>query len=77
MSGQTHRCIETLFDVANSPTNPMHGLAGAMAVSEDEPLIVAPEFPPQRMRCPHGTRFYAYPNAERIQALRDLDQGGG
>lgn len=67
------RCAEALFDMANAETNPMHGVAGAMAVSEDEPTVTAAEFPPIATRCPHGSRFYTYPNAARIEALRQMN----
>ena len=74
MTGHT-ACAEFLFDTANAESNPMHGLAGAMAVSEARPIITAPEFPPVAARCPHGNQFWTYPNAERIAALRDLNRG--
>lgn len=67
-------CLTALFEMANATTNPMHGLAGAMAVSLDDPVVTAAEFPPQRVRCPHGVPFWAYPNAERIAALRELNE---
>ena len=70
-----HRCSEWLFDTANATTNPMHGIPGAMAVSDAPPTETAPEFPPSSMRCPHGVQFYVYPNAERIAALRALNAG--
>lgn len=72
----THKgCAEFLFDSANAESIATHGLPGAMAVSEDAPTVAVPEFPPVILRCPHGVRFYAYPNARRIKALRVLNQG--
>ena len=76
MSSHTTACIETMFDKANSAAiGEMHGLPGAIAVAENAPLVVAPEFPPLVMRCPHGVRVFAYPNQERIDALRALNRG--
>lgn len=70
-SGHTE-CAEFMRAAANE-RNPMCGLPGAMLVREYAPIITATEFPPQSYRCPHGVRLYAYPDAERIAALRALN----
>lgn len=70
---KAHTCGEFLRAKANAPAGPMAGLPGAMLVSESAPVFTADEFPPQVYRCPHGTRFWAYPDAERIAALRALN----
>lgn len=68
-----HACGEHARRAANSETNPMHGLRGEMLVAEQPPSITVPEFPPQGMTCPHGVKFWAYPDGARVAALRDLN----
>lgn len=67
------RCAELLFEQANSNASPMHGLPGGMAVSDQYPDSATPEFPPLGATCPHGYRFWTYPNADRVAALRALN----
>lgn len=74
--GLVHDCLTFLFEKANGPSSPTHDLPGAMAVSEELPEPVPPEFPPVGMTCPHGVHLWAYPNAERIAALRRLNEEG-
>lgn len=45
-----------------------------MEVTESEPTRNYPEFPTQRMRCPHGVRFYALPTETEAARLRAMNE---
>ena len=66
-------CALTLTLMANDPSNSMSGLRGRMAVSDKPPMISVPEFPPMSVVCPHGHRFWTFPDKDRVAALRDLN----
>ena len=72
--GEHEHCAVDLLGMANAPSNPMHGIAGLIDVTEEVvPPVIAVEFPPQGVTCPHGVHFWAYPNQERIDALRAMN----
>lgn len=51
------------------------GLPGRMVASDAWPTLASPTFAPIGARCPHGTQFWAYPDANRIEALTQLNEG--
>lgn len=67
-------CATFAASIANAPSNPMHGLPGQMVVAAAYPLLVAPEFPPMGRTCPHGVKFWTYPDANRIEALTQMNE---
>lgn len=51
-------------------------MVGRMLASADWPTTLASStFPPLDARCPHGTVWWAYPDANLIEALTALNEG--
>lgn len=83
MSGQSLQaecgeiCRTALEEAVNWPSSPLAGLPGRLvAVSEWPTAFASVIFPPIGARCPHGAQFWAYPDANLIEALTQMNERG-